>query len=171
MKKFEIPGEIEKELQKKGGWNNVKRSLPLKEIKEVEKVMRVLSCGIRLKILYALSEQRMCVCMLTELTNCPYSKCSYHISKLKDMGLVSRDERGRYRVVEKVDIGVLKMFVMIGGRLIPRMIFYAVFITTLLILYLARNIPSPDPHAAALGILASLFLWIETIRLWRHRLW
>ena len=99
------------------------------------------------------------------------SVAHHHLEKLKDMGLVSRDERGRYRVVEKVDIGVLKMFVMIGGRLIPRMIFYAVFITTLLILYLARNIPSPDPHAAALGILASLFLWIETIRLWRHRLW
>ena len=99
------------------------------------------------------------------------SVAHHHLEKLKDMGLVSRDERGRYRVVEKVDIGILKMFVMIGGRLIPRMIFYAVFITTLLILYLARNIPSPDPHAAALGILASLFLWIETIRLWRHRLW
>ncbi|MCD6591633.1 MAG: helix-turn-helix transcriptional regulator, partial [Thaumarchaeota archaeon] len=99
------------------------------------------------------------------------SVAHHHLEKLKDMGLVSRDDRGRYRVVEKVDIGVLKMFVMIGGRLIPRMIFYAVFITTLLILYLARNIPSPDPHAAALGILASLFLWIETIRLWRHRLW
>ena len=99
------------------------------------------------------------------------SVAHHHLEKLKDMGLVSRDDRGRYRVVEKVDIGVLKMFVMIGGRLIPRMIFYAVFITTLLILYLARNIPSPDPHATALGILASLFLWIETIRLWRHRLW
>ncbi|RLG07683.1 MAG: hypothetical protein DRN59_00725 [Thaumarchaeota archaeon] len=99
------------------------------------------------------------------------SVAHHHLEKLKDMGLVSRDDRGRYRVVEKVDIGILKMFVMIGGRLIPRMIFYAVFITTLLILYLARNIPSPDPHAVALGILASLFLWIETIRLWRHRLW
>ena len=99
------------------------------------------------------------------------SVAHHHLEKLKDMGLVSRDDRGRYRVVEKVDIGVLKMFVMIGGRLIPRMIFYAVFITTLLILYLARNISSPDLHAVVLGILASLFLWIETIRLWRHRLW
>jgi len=99
------------------------------------------------------------------------SVAHHHLEKLKDMGLVSRDERGRYRVVEKVDIGILKMFVMIGGRLIPRMIFYAVFITTLLILYLARNISSPDLHAVVLGILASLFLWIETIRLWRHRLW
>ncbi len=105
MKKFEIPGEIEKELQKKGGWNNVKRSLPLKEIKEVEKVMKVLSCGIRLKILYALSEQRMCVCMLAELTNCSYSKCSYHISKLKDVGLIKATRKGNYLVYSLTPFG------------------------------------------------------------------
>ena len=43
------------------------------------------------------------------------SVAHHHLEKLKDMGLVSRDDRGRYRVVEKVDIGILKMFVMIGG--------------------------------------------------------
>ena len=105
MKKFEIPEEIKKELQKKGGWNNVKRSLPLKEIKEVEKVMKVLSCDIRLKILYALSEQRMCVCMLAELTNCSYSKCSYHISKLKDVGLIKATRKGNYLVYSLTPFG------------------------------------------------------------------
>jgi len=105
MKKLEVPEEIEKELQKKGGWNNVKRSLPLKEIKEVEKVIKVLSCDTRLKILYALSEQRMCVCMLTELTNCPYSKCSYHISKLKDAGLIKATRKGNYLVYSLTPFG------------------------------------------------------------------
>ncbi|KAA0004575.1 MAG: winged helix-turn-helix transcriptional regulator [Thermoplasmata archaeon] len=105
MKKFEIPEEIEKELRKKGGWNSVKKSLPLEEIKEVEKVMKVLSCDTRLKILYALSEQRMCVCMLTELTNCSYSKCSYHISKLKDAGLIKAIRKGNYLVCSLTQFG------------------------------------------------------------------
>ena len=99
------------------------------------------------------------------------SVAHHHLEKLKDMKLVSRDERGRYMVVEKVDIGILKLFVMIGGKLVPRMLFYAVFLTALLTLYLIRSFPSPDLHAIAIGALSSIFLWIETVRLWRHKLW
>ncbi|RLF50513.1 MAG: ArsR family transcriptional regulator [Thermoplasmata archaeon] len=105
MKKFEIPDEIEKELQKRGGWNSIKRSLPLKEIKEVEKVMKVLSCKIRLKILYALAEQRMCVCMLADLTKCSYPKCSYHISKLKEVGLIKATRKGNYLIYSLTPFG------------------------------------------------------------------
>ncbi len=99
------------------------------------------------------------------------SVAHHHLEKLKDMRLVSRDERGRYLAVEKVDIGVLKLFVMIGGRLVPRMLFYAVFLTALLTLYLMRSFPILDLHAAAIGALSSIFFWIETARLWRHKLW
>jgi len=105
MKKFEIPDEIEKEMQKKGGWNSIKKDLPLKEIKEVEKVMKVLSCSIRLKILYALAEQRMCVCMLADLTKCSYSKCSYHISKLKEVGLIKATRKGNYLIYSLTPFG------------------------------------------------------------------
>jgi len=99
------------------------------------------------------------------------SVAHHHLEKLKDMKLVSRDERGRYMVVEKVDIGILKLFVMIGGKLVPRMLFYAAFLTALLTLYLIRSFPSPDLHAITIGVLSSIFFWIETARLWRHKLW
>jgi len=99
------------------------------------------------------------------------SVAHHHLEKLKDMKLVSRDERGRYVVVEKVDIGILKLFVMIGGKLVPRMLFYAVFLTALLTLYLIRSFPSSDLHVVAIGVLSSIFFWIETARLWRHKLW
>ena len=82
--KFEIPKEIEKELQKKGGWEAVKKALPMEEIRSVAGVMKALSSETQLNVLYALAEQRMCVCMLVNLTECAYSKCSYHISILKD---------------------------------------------------------------------------------------
>ncbi|MEM3793850.1 MAG: ArsR family transcriptional regulator [Candidatus Bathyarchaeia archaeon] len=99
------------------------------------------------------------------------SVAHHHLEKLREMGLVSRDEGNRYLVQEKVDVGMLRMFVLLGGRLIPRMIFYAVFITALLALYVAQSFPDVNLHAVALGGFSSLFLWIETLRIWRHRSW
>ena len=103
--KFEIPKEIERELQKKGGWSSIKKRLPADEIKQVEKVMKVLSYETRLKILYAMAEQRMCVCMITDLTKCSYSKCSYHISKLKEAGLIKATRKGNYLVYSLTPFG------------------------------------------------------------------
>ncbi len=95
----------------------------------------------------------------------------HHLEKLREMGLVSKDEGNRYKIQEKVDVGILKMFVLVGGKLIPRMIFYAVFITTLLALHVAQTLPNVNLHAIALGGFASIFFWIETIRVWRHQAW
>jgi DNA-binding transcriptional ArsR family regulator len=99
------------------------------------------------------------------------SVAHHHLEKLREMGLVSRDEGNRYLVQEKVDIGILKMFVLVRGRLIPRMVFYAVFITSLLALYAAQSFPNLSLHAIALGGFSSLFFWIEAIRIWRHKAW
>ena len=94
----EIPEELEKEVEKKGGWENLKKSLPEEDIKMIAKVMKALADEKRLSILYALYEQRMCVCMIVDLVKCPYSKCSYHIAKLKEMGLVQSQNIGNYLV-------------------------------------------------------------------------
>jgi len=99
------------------------------------------------------------------------SVAHHHLEKLREMKLVSKDEANRYRVLEKVDVGILKMFVVVGGKLIPRLIFYAVFLTALLTLYMIQNFPDVNLHAVTLGGFAALFFWIETIRLWRHRSW
>lgn len=99
------------------------------------------------------------------------SVAHHHLEKLREMGLISRDEVGRYRVSEKVDVGVLKMFVIIGGKLVPRFLFYAVFFTSFLLLYIWQSFPMLDPNVLAIGCLASIFLWYEAIRLWRHELW
>jgi DNA-binding transcriptional ArsR family regulator len=76
------------------------------------------------------------------------SVAHHHLEKLREMGLVLRDEGNRYLVQEKVDVGILKMFVLVGGRLIPRMVFYAVFITTLLAprtKLCGSELPKPKP--------------------------
>lgn len=95
----------------------------------------------------------------------------HHLEKLREMGLASKDQSGRYVVSEKVDVGILKMFMVIGGKLVPRLIFYAVFTTTLTTLYILQNLQNLNPYAVSFGAISSIFFWFETIRLWRHRLW
>lgn len=99
------------------------------------------------------------------------SVAHHHLEKLKEMGVAVRDESGRYRASEKVDVGVLKMFILLGGRLFPRLFFYAVFFTTLITLYILHNYPSIDPYALTFAASATLILWYETIRLWLHKHW
>jgi ArsR family transcriptional regulator len=103
--KFKIPKVIERELEKKGGWGKVKQDLPLDDIKIVTRVMKALADEKRLKILYALYNQKMCVCMIADLVDCQYSKCSYHISRLKEAGLIKASKRGNYTVYSLTKFG------------------------------------------------------------------
>lgn len=107
---IEIPEEIENEVKAKGGIGGIAKLIP--SLKEVKKLMKSLADEKRLKILYALNYQRMCVCMLAWLTNCSYSKCSYHIAKLKDMGLIQSKNFGNYIIYSLTSRGrkLVKLF-------------------------------------------------------------
>jgi len=98
MIKLEIPEEIKREIEQKSGFKTIISSISNKNIQWLTHLMKALADEKRLTILHALYHQRMCVCMLAELTNCSYSKCSYHIAKLKEMGLVQSQNIGNYLV-------------------------------------------------------------------------
>jgi len=102
---FEIPKEIEKELEEKGGWESIKQKLLAKDIKKMEKIIKAIADERRLRILYALSKQKMCVCMLVDLMDCSYSKCSYHISKLKEAGLIKANKKENFIVYSLTSFG------------------------------------------------------------------
>jgi len=109
--KLEIPREIEREMEKKGGWENISR-MPEEEIRRMAEIMKSLSDEARLRILYLLYRQRACVCMLTHFLNCSYSKCSYHISKLKEAGLIKSVKKGNYIIysLTKFGRGIVRHF-------------------------------------------------------------
>ncbi|KYH41117.1 MAG: regulatory protein ArsR, partial [Candidatus Bathyarchaeota archaeon B26-1] len=44
---------------------------------------------------------------------------AYHLNKLVDLGLVVK-ERGDYKLVREVKVGVLKQFIKIGTLMLPR---------------------------------------------------
>ncbi len=97
------------------------------------------------------------------------SLASYHLEKLMGMNLVAKDEHGRYYISRKADIGILESYVNVLGYTIPRLAFFAVFFTSLLIAYSVLNIESLNIHAVVFALIASVVFWMEAMRLWRRR--
>ena len=95
---------------------------------------------------------------------------SYHLNKLEELGLVVK-ERGDYRLVREVKVGVLKQFIKIGTFLLPRYVLYATMFTILLIFFLSRleELNFYSTFALMLGILSTAILWYETIRIWMQK--
>jgi len=99
------------------------------------------------------------------------SVSSYHLNKLQELGLVE-SERGDYRLVRQVKIGVLRQFVTLGGIMLPRFLFYAVLVTTMLITFIYQYPFEFTPKyvtSIILGIVPAGVLWYETVRIWRDR--
>lgn len=97
------------------------------------------------------------------------SVAHHHLEKLHSLGVLTKDEKGAYTAVEKVDVSFLQSFVMVGRRLLPRMAFYAAFFISFTVLYVATHPTSLDLYALTLGLAASAATTYETLRTWRKR--
>ena len=99
------------------------------------------------------------------------SVSSYHLTKLQELGLVE-SERGEYKLIREVKIGVLRQFVTFGGIMLPRFLFYAVLVTSMLLTFLVQ-VPNDSSRfyfsSLLLGTVPAIILWYETIRIWRDR--
>ncbi len=103
---IEIPGSIRCELAEKGGIAGIAGLLPNDlKIRAIVSVARALSDPMRLRVLFALSVQPMCVCLLVAMTEYAYSKMSYHLSVLKESGLVCSRQEGNYLIYYPTDLG------------------------------------------------------------------
>jgi len=69
-------------------------------------IMESLSDPIRINILELMMNGEICVCDIVKVTGLSQSKISYHIKILKDSGLVSDRQEGRW-VYYKLDLEVL----------------------------------------------------------------
>ena len=99
------------------------------------------------------------------------SVSAYHLNKLKDLGLVE-NIRGDYSLIRVVKVGVLRQFVTFGGIMLPRYLFYAVLLTTMLVTYVLQFPMEPTRQnitTLIMGAVPAIILWYETIRIWRDR--
>jgi DNA-binding transcriptional ArsR family regulator len=95
---------------------------------------------------------------------------SYHLNKLMELKLVEK-ERGDYRLIREVRVGVLKQFIKLGTFLLPRYILYATMFTTFLVFLLTRlnEFTFFSVFALILAVLGSTIFWYEAVRVWRQR--
>ncbi len=63
------------------------------------------------------------------------STVHYHLNKLLNAGLVDQDASDKYFVIEPVKSGILGLYIKIGRRMIPRMLFYLSFFLVCGIMY------------------------------------
>jgi predicted DNA-binding transcriptional regulator len=99
------------------------------------------------------------------------SVSSYHLTKLLELGLIE-NVYGDYKVVKEVKVGVLRQFVTLGGVMLPRYLFYAVLVTTMIATYLIQRPFYPSPESITtlvMGLVPAIILWYETVRIWRDK--
>jgi DNA-binding transcriptional ArsR family regulator len=101
------------------------------------------------------------------------STALYHLEKLRELGVTDKDEMGQYFLKEQVPVGTLKMFLRIGPLILPRYLFYAIFLTTAVIVYTAAQIiqtGTPEVTAVVFGAAGAGVCWYESARLWKEKL-
>ncbi|MDH5390407.1 MAG: winged helix-turn-helix domain-containing protein [Candidatus Bathyarchaeota archaeon] len=100
------------------------------------------------------------------------SVASHHLEKLLSLGLVEKSMTGEYFLVQEVKVGLLRFFTRLGRFLVPRYLFYSLWLSTMFVIYLTLYWPSGCIHNVAaiiFGSIASVILWFETVRLWRAK--
>ncbi len=100
------------------------------------------------------------------------SVAAHHLEKLLSLGLVDKNQTGEYFLVQEVKVGLLRFFTRLGRFLVPRYLFYSLWLSTMFVIYLTSYWPTGSIHniaAILFGSLASLILWFETVKLWREK--
>jgi len=91
----EIPKEIAVSLAEAGGLPWLSSLIPGESsLNEQVKIHKALADPLRLKILYLLAAQPLCVCVIKHCLRTADSRLSYHLGILKEAGLIeSRHEK------------------------------------------------------------------------------
>lgn len=100
------------------------------------------------------------------------SVAAHHLDKLENLGVLTKKFTGEYVLETEIKVGVLQFFTRMGRYLIPRYLFYSVFITTMFTLYSALCILGflvVSIYAVIFGLIATSILWYETYRLWKAK--
>ena len=101
------------------------------------------------------------------------STALYHLEKLRELGVVSKDAYGHYEAVEEIHPSQVRMFLRIGRVILPRYVFYAVFFVAAVLMYLTQSLlVGSDVSVMALvfGFGAALVCTYEAVRIWKDKM-
>jgi len=100
------------------------------------------------------------------------STALYHLEKLRELGVTEKDAMGQYSLKEQVHVGTLKMFLKVGHLILPRYLFYAIFLSTALAAYAVGTIlqnGAVEPAGVIFGAAGAGISWYECARMWKER--
>ena len=101
-----IPDTIRQKIQSKGGLKEIIKDIPsLEEIESQSRTFKVIADPLRLRILYILRQQGMCVCLIKAITEEADSKLSYHFSILKNAGLIQGESEKNWIIYRLTQLG------------------------------------------------------------------
>ena len=98
------------------------------------------------------------------------STAVYHLERLKTRGLVDRNIEGKYHAVKSKKPGVLRFYVLIGRRLLPKSLIYGIILSLVgvVALHLAKY-RYDIALALTPAFLAAVIFWYETLDLFRYK--
>lgn len=103
---MEIPNTVKENLDKVGGIKALSDATPRKErLRPVSSILQSVSDPVRLSVLYSLSTAPLCVCVMKSMLRIADSKLSYHLSRLRETGLITQRYEGKFIVYEITDLG------------------------------------------------------------------
>ncbi len=101
-----MPEDMVAEIEKKGGLEKILKEIPTqKKLGKNAEIYKALSSMLRLRILCLLKNQASCVCLIRSVANISYSKLSYHLSILKNAGLIDGTKDGNYVIYHITELG------------------------------------------------------------------
>ncbi len=102
----EIPEQIQMELDAAGGLDALASRIPKKaDLEERSRMYHALSDPLRLSILFIIKDQPLCVCVINKFMRLSGSKLSYHLTGLKETGLISGEYDGNWIIYSITDRG------------------------------------------------------------------
>lgn len=102
----ELPEQVQTDLDAMGGLDALARRIPEKDkLEKRSRIYQALSDPIRLSILYILRDQPLCVCVINRFMRLSGSKLSYHLTSLKEAGLIEGEYEGNWIIYSVTERG------------------------------------------------------------------
>ncbi|MDH7511043.1 MAG: metalloregulator ArsR/SmtB family transcription factor [Methanolinea sp.] len=101
-----VPADIAESLRRWGGIEGLVSILPpASALDALQGMHQACSDAVRLKILFLLEKQPLCVCVIKNATGVADSRLSYHIQVLKKAGLIGGNQQGNYIIYRITPLG------------------------------------------------------------------
>ena len=98
------------------------------------------------------------------------STAVYHLDRLKTRGLVDKNVEGKYYAVTSRKLGVLRFYVLVGGRLVPKSLIYGIVLSIVGVVALHLASCRFEIVLALIpAFLAAGVFWYETFDLFRYK--